>query len=259
MGNFVTDYLSDPTGTKGYRKGMEQKAAAENKLQAEARGRTAALGQTLEDSGRELGGQYDFLANQSQGAVANQQGLAGAPVPTYGGAGYKKTIQDFLSPAVDYQVQQATNAIQGGAAASGSLLSGAAQKEIADRAQQIGQQEYGAAFDRMNTDRNYMTDEERQMYDSQMNSNQLGYNRASDMTQLALGGLSNRTNLIDKGVQGNVNAQLPNAGQVGVTAAGAGNIYAGQQRGAFTGKLMDLAGSAAKFAITGKPPIPGAI
>ena len=173
----LMDFIDDPTGTKGYRKGMKAKAEAENALLAQARSRTEQIGQGFTDAAARQSQGYDVYSDAAPGAFQNLNTLAGAPTPEYGGTQYKKTVADFLDPSMDYQIQQASNAIQGGAAAQGNLLSGAAQKQLADRAQSIGSMEYGKAYDRMFADRGYMTAEEREKYNSQLQGNQLQYNR----------------------------------------------------------------------------------
>lgn len=59
----------------------------------------------------------------------------------------QQDINAQLDPSINFQVQQATNAIQGAGANAGKLHSGATAKAIADRAQAIGQTGYQQARD----------------------------------------------------------------------------------------------------------------
>ena len=54
-------------------------------------------------------------------------------------------INQWLDPNVDYRIQRATTALENSAAGRNKLLSGATQKSISDRAQQIAQEAYESA------------------------------------------------------------------------------------------------------------------
>lgn len=62
---------------------------------------------------------------------------------------------NYLNPSIAYQQQQAGNQLQASAAAQGGLYSGGAMKALNDRAQNIGQQGYADAFQRMLQDRSF--------------------------------------------------------------------------------------------------------
>jgi len=68
---------------------------------------------------------------------------------------YDQTLGDFLDPSMQFQIDQAMQAIQGSAAAGGSLGSGATLKAMQDRGQQIASTGYGQAQDRMMQDKNF--------------------------------------------------------------------------------------------------------
>ena len=63
------------------------------------------------------------------------------------------TVNEYLDPSMDFQREEALKAMQQSASASGGLYSGAAMKELQDRSQDYAMQDYGNAFNRMNTDR----------------------------------------------------------------------------------------------------------
>ena len=54
-------------------------------------------------------------------------------------------IQQWLDPNVDYRIQRATNALENSAAGRNQLLSGATQKALQDRSQQIAQEAWDSA------------------------------------------------------------------------------------------------------------------
>lgn len=54
-------------------------------------------------------------------------------------------IQQWLDPNVDYRIQRAANAIENSAAGRNQLLSGATQKRLQDRSQQIAQEAWDSA------------------------------------------------------------------------------------------------------------------
>lgn len=66
---------------------------------------------------------------------------------------YKETVQDFLDPSTEYQIEQMQKAQQDNLANMGSLFSGGAMKSLNNIAQQESMKDYGNAFARMQTDR----------------------------------------------------------------------------------------------------------
>lgn len=55
-------------------------------------------------------------------------------------------VNQWLAPDIDYRIQRATTAIENSAAGKNKLLSGATQKSISDRAQQVAQEAYDKAL-----------------------------------------------------------------------------------------------------------------
>lgn len=74
-----------------------------------------------------------------------------------GGDGNGSLMQDFsmadfeADPGYAFRMSEGTKAIEGGAAARGGLLSGAAQKALQKYGQESASQEYGNAFNRFTT------------------------------------------------------------------------------------------------------------
>jgi hypothetical protein len=110
-------------------------------------------------------------------------------------------------PGTQYRMQQGQQAVQTGAAAQGSGLSGATLKALAKFGQNLGSQEYGAAYGRFNQDQGrnlqaYQTNlgrandvwgQSKDMYTMGNQQAQQRYGRASDlgtMGQTAAGNMS---------------------------------------------------------------------
>lgn len=64
-------------------------------------------------------------------------------------------VNKYLNPSMDYEMQQAMNQVNQGAAAGGSLLSGATLKALQDRSQNIARQNYQQAFQNMQGERQF--------------------------------------------------------------------------------------------------------
>ena len=67
-------------------------------------------------------------------------------------------INKFMSPDVDYQIKQATGAVEGSAANAGKLFSSSTGKGIADRAQEISKNSYKDAMQAAMADRGFEYD-----------------------------------------------------------------------------------------------------
>lgn len=240
VAEWTGDYLSDPTGVKREREGYKAMIEDQNRQLAEARGRVTDLTQMYGDTAMDIGRGYDFLAQDAPGQYGRLGDLTTGQVPVYGGAGFTGTVSDYLDPSIEFQKKQARDMIQSGAAAQGNLLSGKAQKELADRAQQIGQKGYADAFDRMFRDRGYMTDEERQKYLSQLGANKTMYDRQKDLTSMALGGLGTQRDIAKWGTEGMVSGRLPTYGTTEGTAAGYGDMLRGRQYADLTKGIVDF-------------------
>lgn len=105
---------------------------------------------------------------------------------------------DFQTdPGYQFRMDQGTKAVQGSAAAQGGVLSGAAQKALAQYGQGFASNEYSNAYNRYNTDQ----------------TNQ--YNRITGATQIG----QNATNAL-------VGTNTDYANQVGNLVTGAGNAQA---------------------------------
>ena len=64
-------------------------------------------------------------------------------------------VMDYLDPSMAFQQEQARKAIEQSGVASGLYGSGGTLKALQDRSMQLAQTDYGNAFNRMQTDRNF--------------------------------------------------------------------------------------------------------
>ena len=84
-------------------------------------------------------------------AQANQGSASGTP---RGDFNRDFTLADFQKdPGYDFRMSQGLGAVQGSAAARGSLMSGSTLKALSDYGSNMASSEYGKAYDRFNNDR----------------------------------------------------------------------------------------------------------
>ena len=247
----LQNFVNDLTGVNAEARGKRKAVEAQNRLNEETRGRYGEVGEQYVAAGDKLGGKYDFLAGRAGGDVGKLSELAGESVPTYGGAGYKGTIDQFLDPSIEYSIEQASKGIQAGAAAQGGLLSGKAQKELMRSAQSIGEQGYADAYARMEGDRKYMTDEERKKFDSERMASDTGYNRQKDLTGMSLKGLGTQTDLEKWGQSGSLDMGTRGAAIGDSSSAGYKDMLEGRQAGDITKGVWDAGMEGAKAYFTG--------
>jgi hypothetical protein len=237
------DYMTDPTGMDAYRKGMAKNEAAQRAEQDAVRGRLDPLAQQYMTTGQDMSGLYGQTAGL--GSVGMQGMVQDYSVdPTM--AQYQGNVNQFLDPSIAYQQEQAQRGIESSAAARGNLMSGAAAKAIADRAQQIGQQGYADAYARMERDRANFQQQGQQGYINQNQQAQQRFQQQQLLAQLGLQGLAGQERGMQYGTTGYVNTQLPGATLTVDPTAGLGDIRAGEMRGQFTQGVFDALGDLAK-------------
>jgi hypothetical protein len=156
---------------------------------------------------------------------------------------YGKTVEDFLDPSIDYQKEQATRAVNASGAATGSMLSGAAQKAIADRAQQIGKKGYGDASNRMVQDRNFEQGKHYTDYGLDVDAEDTRYNKASNLASLGLGAIDNTAGAIRFGTAGRAGGNLaPVSAPLMPSSSGLSQIQSGKTKQALGGQLINMGG-----------------
>ena len=143
---------------------------------------------------------------------------------------YDKTVRDFLDPSIAYQQEQARKSLEGSAASRGSLLSGAAQKALQDRAMQVGQTGYNNAFSQMMTDKNQLYRQYSEDFLRRQQEAQRLYGQAQDINTLAQWGVTGQANARQQMASGVANAYGQTADIP--TTAGMGWTGTGQATGA---------------------------
>lgn len=130
----------------------------------------------------------------------------------------------YDDPSYQFRVNQGNNAIQGGAAAQGGLLSGATLKALQNYGQESASQEYQNAYNRFNADQ----------------TNQ--YNRLSNLVGIGQNAAAQTGNAGTQTAQAIANNTMQ-----GANSQAAGTIAAGNSVANGFGSLLGLAGTAAKF------------
>lgn len=234
----LVDYAMDPTGMGRYREGLAAQEAAQRKELERVQGKMDTLGQEYTQAGQQIAAGYAPLAGLVPEAVERmQQDYSVAPTAYQ----YQGNVNQFLDPSIAYQQDQARRSLESSAAARGNLMSGAAAKAIADRAQQIGAQGYADAYARMERDRGYGANQAQQNYLNQVAQQQQRYNQAQQLGQFGLQGLAGQSRGIEYGTTGSVTTRAPSYGQMIDPTAGRADMAAGQMAGQFTGGLLSAA------------------
>ena len=164
---------------------------------------------------------YMEAGQQSLGNLMQMQERGEFNQPTLGQFQYGGQVEDFLDPSMDFQRQEAMDAMQSQYGAD--QYSGAAMRALQDRSQQMAQTDYGNAFGRMQSDRafNY------QDYINQFRSEGAGitdkWNRMSNMANLGVQGASTLTNA-RMGQASNISGLQQSAGVAQGQSAAAGPL-----------------------------------
>ena len=225
--------VSNLLGANAQANSIEAQIAAQNRINQQLR--------------RDLKGVYGDAERKTVGAYAPYtdlagQGIAGLQqdysvnVPDFQ---YDKTVSDFLDPSIAYQQDQARRTIESGAAASNSLLSGAAQKALSDRAQQIGEQGFADAYQRMIADRNFQYGKGKDTYQMKVEEAKRKYGQYGDLANIGLGAVD-KTARAYQDFASNYGANL--AGTAPQSSAGTSGMVWGQTAGNLGSGLIDLAG-----------------
>ena len=235
----LVDYAMDPTGMGRYREGLAAHEAAQRRELEAARGRVDQLGQEYTQAGQQIAAGYAPLAGLVPEAAARmQEDYSVAPTEYQ----FQGNVNQYLDPSIAFQQDQARRSLESSAAARGNLMSGAAAKAIADRAQQIGAQGYADAYARMERDRGYGAGQAQQNYLNQVAQQQQRYNQAQQLGQFGLQGLAGQNRGISYGMSGSAGVRAPVYGQTVQPTAGMGDMAAGQMAGQFTGGLLSGVG-----------------
>lgn len=216
--SFVTDFVGDVVGDiTGANKQAE---AAQNaaKTQADAAEKAIQIQKDMFDQVRSDLDPYRTAGSDALAQLMAGMGQDGQFMKTYSG-------QDIYDdPSYQFRVNQGNNAIQGSAAAQGSLLSGATLKALQNYGQESASQEYQNAYNRFNADQ----------------TNQ--YNRLSNLVGIGQNAAAQTGNAGTQTAQAIANNTMQ-----GANSQAAGTIAAGNSVANGFGSLLGLAGTAAKF------------
>jgi len=137
--------------------------------------------------------------------------------------------QAFLDPSMDYQIQQATSALEGSAANAGKLFSSSTGRGIADRAQAIAQQSWKDALQTALADRSFMAGEDQRNIGNQRAMQDQGL----AMWQAKAQGLGNLAGMGQQAVTGltGMNLGAMSGGYQTVNDANLAKANLAQQRG----------------------------
>ena len=160
---------------------------------ANASGQIQGIRNDLTGQGAQLTGMlqdtYSPLTQNFTGDMSAYRDLASQPSQTFQYQQFDSfaydlqgQTQQFLDPSMDFQIQQATDAVQGSAANRGGLFRSATGKAIADRSQEIAQQSWKDAMEMALRDRGFqadmfLSDRERADRGTEFEAKQYGLNR----------------------------------------------------------------------------------
>jgi hypothetical protein len=195
-------------GGAGMYAANQQRVAARDQLRAAGR----AQGAITDAYGKAQGYQQPYLGAGQEGLSRMMSGnyetaIPGQPQMPGEYQAPQFNYDQYQDPGTQYRMQMGQQAVQSGAAGQGSGLSGATLKALAKFGQNLGSQEYGAAYGRFNQDRGaglqgYQTNlgrandiwgQQKDIYGMGAEQAQQRYGRASDlgnMGQQAAGNMS---------------------------------------------------------------------
>jgi hypothetical protein len=139
-----------------------------------------------------MGYQQPYM-QAGQQAMGQYQGLLSSfdpnqyVAPDMGEFQYGQSVEDFLAPGSQYEIDQAMQGILGQSASAGLARSGGALKAMQDRGQQIAGQRYGEARNAMQNDRAQLFNQ----FTSRAQMLQQNAQQRLSALQSQLGGLSN--------------------------------------------------------------------
>lgn len=145
--------VTNATSAKKASKAQQQSAQDANELAKQTSDNQIALQREMFNKNIELQQPSIDAGNTARSRLMQLLGLS------TGGTGNGSLMRDFsmadfqADPGYQFRQDQGQQALERSAAARGGLLSGAALKETARFSQGLASQEYGAAFDRFQTNR----------------------------------------------------------------------------------------------------------
>lgn len=177
----------------------------------------------------------DPFTRSASGDWENLRGLASADNSQFNYDPFEQFDQsstnNFLDPSIDFQVKQATNAIEGSAANRGKLGAGVTQKAIADRAQEVGATGFQSAQDKAYAD-----------WQNRINLGRQAKNQGADLAQQRIG------NVLGIATQGMSAAQNAFGQRLGTNQAYDQNLNnLNMQQAGLQGQLAQVPNGASQF------------
>lgn len=145
---------------------------------------------------------------------ANPSNGMGAPGAEFGSLGRGFTMADFQAdPGYQFRMDQAMKALQGSAAARGSLMSGGALRDLDSYSQGLASQEYQNAFNRFETTQN-------DRYNRLASLAGLGQTANASNSQLGMMAANNQGNYLTQGANASAAGYM---GMANAATQGMGN------------------------------------
>ncbi len=128
-----------------------------SKLQVDASNRAIDTVKGMHDQSRADLQPWVSRGNDAGGMLAELLAPGGALTKNYGGDYHADPFSFDVNsdPGALFRINMANNAFERSAAGRGRSMGGSAARSLAEFNQGLASQEYGAAYDRYNTDRNY--------------------------------------------------------------------------------------------------------
>lgn len=231
----IVDWLSDPTGMGTYRSGLKKQEQAQRDELARTQALMEPLAEEMRQTGAQTAAAYQPLASLTGEGIQRMQGDYTTQYTPYE---FEGTVEDYLDPSIQYQQEAAQRGVSSGAAARGSALSGAAQKELAQTTQKIAEQGYGDAFRRMQQERQYGASQADKAYESALRNQQQRYAQAQDITGLGLKGLAGQQQGRQYGTTGAVSTLSPIYSRTINPTAGQAELAKAEMQGKATSGLL---------------------
>ncbi len=160
-------------------------------------------------------------------------------------------VEDYLDPAMDFEIEQAMRGITSGAGASNQGMSGKTLKAISDRQQQIASAKYGDAFDRMRADRGDAYQQFSDDFTRRRMANQDMYQQDANLADIGMQATGNTAQARQAYGSGMVNALSPSYGTSNQSKAGIHDMIMGGMYGDMGRSLGNIGQSAITAGLDG--------
>jgi hypothetical protein len=160
----------------------------------------------------EAQGYLDPYAQAGTAALSDLANFQDYNLPgEFDASGYN--VGAYLDPSMQYQQRQMERNVAASAAARGGLMSGAAAKELQNRGAQLAQTDYGNAFQRMQTDKNFAYNQYTNRFNQVRAQNQDRLSRLQNMGNMGFQASTSKANLAT-GLGNNIASYAQNMGNI---------------------------------------------